>query len=279
MSNPLRYAGSICMVMILFSACDEQKRIIEPFVPSGNRVVLMEEFTGKGCTNCPKGSREIDNLLVQFPNNLAVVSIHAGFFADPMFFPLGQYDLRTDEGEFLFDYLGPNSGYPAGVINRIPVNGDMQLALNQWASAITTQLQEEPAIELAIAHSYNVDTRQLSLTVSGIGKVNLSGDIRLSIMLTESGIVDAQDDLEAGGIVQDYVHKHVLRDMLTTAAGTPIPKDEPTSLKIGETFEGNYTYQLNEAWDENRMEIIAFVHIVNGNEFPVLQAVTEHLAD
>ncbi len=29
-------------------------------------------------------------------------------------------------------------------------------------------------------------------------------------MLTESGIIDAQDDLEAGGIVLDYVHKHVL---------------------------------------------------------------------
>ncbi len=65
------------------------QRIIEPFVPSGNRVVLLEEFTGKGCTNCPKGSRELENLLTQFPNNLVAVSLHAGFFANPQFFPLG----------------------------------------------------------------------------------------------------------------------------------------------------------------------------------------------
>ena len=122
----------LLLVPVLFFSCDEQRRVIEPFVPSGNRVVLLEEITGKGCTNCPKGSREIENLLVQFPDNLVVVSNHSGFFANPQFFPLGQYDLRTEEGEFLYSYLGPNLGYPAGVVNRVPVNGDMQTSLNQW---------------------------------------------------------------------------------------------------------------------------------------------------
>jgi hypothetical protein len=192
---------SVLLMFILGSSCNEQRRMIIPFVPEGNRVILLEEFTGKGCTNCPKGSREIDNLLAQFPNNLVVVSLHAGFFANPQFFPLGQYDLRTDEGEFIFDYLGPNLGYPAGVVNRIPVNGEMQISLNQWASAITRELQIEPAVELTLNSIYNANTRELMVTVSGIGKQTVQGDIRLSIMLTESGIVDAQDDFEAGGIV------------------------------------------------------------------------------
>lgn len=265
----------LLMTMVALPACDEQRRIIEPFVPAGDRIVLLEEFTGKGCTNCPKGSREIDNLLVQFPENLVVVSLHAGFFADPTVFPLGQYDLRTDEGEFLFSYLGPNLGYPSGVVNRVPRSGDMQIGLNQWASAITHDIQEQPTIDISLTKVYDPATRALSVTVEGIGRTAVSGEIRVSVMLTESGIIDAQDDIEAGGIVQDYNHKHVLRDMLTPAAGAPVL----TNIAVGQTFSQTYTSTLPENWIATSMEVIAFVSVVNGSNFPVLQARSTHLAD
>ncbi len=276
--NPIiQHSPKLYIVGLIFflGACSEQKRIIEPFVPSGNRVVLLEEFTGKGCTNCPKGSREIENLLIQFPDNLVAVSIHAGFFADPVQFTLGQYDLRTDEGEILYDYLGPNFGYPAGVVNRTPVNGDMQLGFTQWASAITSEIQEEPAIELSIVKTYNTSTRELTIDVNGIGKENVTGDIRLSVMLTESGIVDAQDDQEAGGIVPNYVHNHVLRVMLTPATGGPIL----TSITTGQVFNQSYSFTLHSDWVADNMEIIAFVSVVNGSNFPVLQAASAHVTE
>lgn len=254
-------------------SCSENRRVIEPFVPTGDRVVLIEEFTGKGCTNCPKGSRELDNLLLQFPNNLIAVSIHAGFFANPQFFPLGIYDLRTDEGEFLFDYLGPNLGYPAGVVNRTLVNGDMQLGLNQWASAITAQIQQTPDVELSVSSSFDPVSRLLQVGVTTIGKRSLSGEVRLSVMLTESGIVDAQDDQEAGGIVQDYVHNHVMRIMLTPAAGAKISD----GLAIGATNTFTQSLILPDDWNADKMEAIAFVSLINGNNFPVLQAAQVHL--
>lgn len=255
-----------CLLFLL--SCDEQKRMITPFVPSGNRVILLEEFTGKGCTNCPKGSREIENLRTQYPNNLVAVSIHAGFFANPEFFPLGQYDLRTDEGQLLYDYLGPNLGYPAGVVDRIPVNGDMQIGLNQWASAINRDIQDDPAVEINLDADYVADTRTLTVTVNSIGKENVAGEIRLSIMLTESGIVDAQDDMEAGGIVPDYVHNHVLRDMLTPATGEVVA----ASLSIGQVISRTYSIVLPTQWVADDMEVVAFFSAVNGNSFPVLQA-------
>ncbi|HQW26860.1 MAG TPA: Omp28-related outer membrane protein [Saprospiraceae bacterium] len=263
---------SLCLVL---TGCFEEQKVIEPFVPSGNRVVLLEEFTGKGCTNCPKGSRELENLLIQFPNNLVAVSLHAGFFANPQFFPLGTYDLRTDEGEFLIDYLSQPIGYPSGVVNRVPVNGDMQLGLNQWASAISSAIQVPPAIELSIVRTFDPLTRQVVVTVNGIGKEVLEGEIRLSIMLTESGIIDAQDDLEAGGIVPDYVHKHVLRDMLTPSTGANILN----GISVGQTFSQTYTKTLEDIWVADDMEIIAFVSLVNGSDFPVLQAASVHLVE
>ena len=262
--------------LVIALGCEEQKRVIEPFIPAGNRVVLLEEFTGKGCTNCPKGSREIENLLTLFPNNLVAVSIHAGFFANPQFFPIGQYDFRTEEGEILFDYLGPNLGYPSGVVNRIPVSGDMQIGANAWASAISNEIQKAPAIELSITKQFNPATRELSVTVGGIAKEPVAGNIHLSIMLTESGIIDAQDDAEATPhIVPDYVHKHLLRDMMTPAQGAPIL----TSISTGQTFSETFSLTLDQSWVAENMEIIAFVSRVAGNEFPVLQAVSAHVTE
>lgn len=260
----------ICLLSLVIglSSCDEQKRIIVPFVPAGNRVVLLEEFTGKGCTNCPKGSREIENLLTIFPNNLVPVSLHAGFFANPAVFQVGQYDLRTPEGEALYSYIGAPFGYPSGVIDRTPFGGEMQLSANQWSSAISAAIQEEPAIELSIQRTYDTASRLLTVTVNGIGKENVTGDIRVSVMITESGIIDAQDDLEAGGIVPNYVHNHVLRGMLTPATGTSILN----GISIGQSFSETYTRVLDTNWDAQNMDIVAFISDVVGNNFPVLQA-------
>ncbi len=266
-THKLIYFCLLSFVLCLIS-CDEQKRIIEPFVPAGNRTILLEEFTGKACPNCPKGSRELENLLQQFPDNLVAVSIHAGFFAKPQVPPLGQYDLRTPEGDVLIDYLGPPLGYPAGDVNRTPVSGELLLSSNAWASAITTQIQTAPSVELSIDHNYNATTRELTVTVNGIGKAAVSGDIRLSIMITESGIVDAQIDVEVGGLVPAYVHNHVLRGMLTPATGASISN----GLTLGQTFSETYTRTLDTNWDTQHMHIIAFVTDVQGNNFPVLQA-------
>ena len=280
LSNKLYHHMIHRLILLVLSlavliSCEEQKKVIVPFIPSGDRVILLEEFTGKGCTNCPKGSREIENLLTLFPDNLVAVSIHAGFFANPSFFPLGVYDLRAPQSQELFDLLGPNLGYPAGVINRTPVNGNMQISANQWASAISAQLAIPPAIELSLTKEYNLDTRELIVTVSGIAKQPVAGDIRLSVMLTESGIIDAQDDFEAGGIVPDYNHKHVLRTMMTPATGAPML----SSITTGQTFTQTFTIILDPAWNPGNMEIVAFVSNVQGTSFPVLQASSLHVTD
>jgi hypothetical protein len=269
------YAIAFCIIALSLLSCEEQKRVIEPFVPTGDRVVLLEEFTGKGCTNCPKGSREIENLLTLFPDNLVAVSIHAGFFANPDLFPIGQYDLRAPQAQELYNLLGPNLGYPAGVVNRTLVNGDMQIGANQWSSAISRELQTPPAVELSIVKEYNPISRELSVSVTGIAKQDLSGDLRLSVMLTESGIVDAQDDQEFGGIDPNYVHKHVLRTMLTPVNGVAVG----TSFISGQPFTQTFSITLEPNWNADEMEIIAFVSNVQGSVFPVLQAVSVHLAD
>lgn len=253
--------------MLALAGCKED-RMIQPLIPTGDRVILLEEFTGKGCTNCPKGSREIENLLALYGDNLVVVSIHAGFFADPDFFPLGQYDLRTEEGEALFDYLGPNFGYPAGIVNRKEFNGFLQHGHTSWAAFIAEEIALAPQVEFTIDRDFDPASRSLTIGISGRSKADLDGELRLNVMIVESGIIDAQDDSEAGGIVEDYVHQHVLRGMATVFDGDVIAQDPAT----GATFSGEYAIQIDEDWDAAMCDIVVFVTLLKGGKFEVLQA-------
>lgn len=274
--NPLTYIAIIYIPFLLLG-CREEKRVITPIIPGGDRVILLEEFTGKGCSNCPKGSREIENLLSLYSENLVVVSIHAGFFANPDFFHIGEYDLRTDEGEDLFDYLGPNSGYPAGVINRTAFNGELQLTASAWAGFIGNEIEEDPVIEFQITSDYDPQGRVITVNLSGRAKTSVSGDLRASVMILESGIIDAQDDFEAGGVIEDYEHKHVLRDMLTKFDGESFS----SGLMLGETFELEFSGAIQPDWNDAKVDIVAFISNVDSGEgtFEVLQAGQLHLVD
>jgi hypothetical protein len=251
-------------------------REIQPVVPGGDRIVLLEEFTGKGCTNCPKGSREIESLLALYDSNLVVVSIHAGFFANPNFFDLGQYDLRTDEGEQIFGMLGPNIGYPAGVVNRTKYNGDYQHGAQSWADFIKEELDKEPRIEFTVDHEFNSKNRTITLDVNGFAREDINNEVRISVMVTEDGIVDAQDDLEAGGIVEDYVHKHVLRGMATPFDGQKLADQ----LGLGQAFNSTITANIHSDWNEGNCSVLVFLSEINGSDdIRVLQASEVHVTE
>jgi hypothetical protein len=69
--------------------------------------VLLEEFTGTACGNCPMGVYYIDSLQVKYPGLIAV-SLHSFAPYDAMNFP---------EIDSLFtSYAG---GVPCGAIDRI----------------------------------------------------------------------------------------------------------------------------------------------------------------
>ena len=264
----MRLSIYILLISFAFGACQEKAQI-EPVIPGGDRVVLLEEFTGKGCTNCPKGNREIENLLAIYDSNLVVVSIHAGTFADPMFFPLGQFDLRTEVGNNIFQMLGPNLGYPSGVVDRIKFNGEFQQGSQSWADLVAQEVARDPQVDFVVSHTFDQESRLVEIQLEGITRSELAGEVRISVMITEDGIVDAQDDIEAGGIVEDYVHNHVLRSMATPYDGDVVI-NEPG---VGASFSGEYSALVDSTWVAGNLKLIIFVsNVLGADELRVLQA-------
>lgn len=230
------------------------------------RKVLIEEFTGVRCPNCPQGSAEIANLLAIYKENLIPVSIHAGVFTEPL--PETRQDFRTDEGTALEPYLGTPLGYPSAVVDRTAFSGSagLQSFKSQWAGFIQQDLAVAPPLAINLATNFNATTRQLELDMTILPSKTLSGEHRFSIMLTEDHIIDAQ--INGAVHLDDYDHEHVLRDMLTKYDGAEISEN----LTAGVPISRHFSFTVPTNWKAENCHVVAFVHHGGVPDKAVLQA-------
>ena len=257
-----------------FSACTELGPKIS--LVETSRVVLIEEFTGVRCVNCPEGSAKIEDLLAIHGDKLVAISIHGGIFSDP--FDNSAHDFRTSDGDNLVGYLNaPNSGpvgYPAAVINRKWFSGeqDRMIFLNSWAGYIQSELQEEALVRLDMTKNFEASSRELSVEVDLFFFDEVQGNINLTVLITEDNIVDIQDSLN--GKVENYKHKHVLRDVITSdyrgdVVGTNVSANTSKTM--------NYTYTLPAGFASANCHVVAFVSQNDGGTLDVLQAAQAHV--
>ena len=267
----------LAFAIVIFS-CEENMPVVpDPPVITSERTVLVEEFTGVRCPNCPAGSKALEDLLGVYGDNLVVVSIHAGDFVNVL--PESTIDFKTDDGENLLNYLGAPASYPSAVINRKDFDGGnyrLQYTLQKWAGFIDEEINVAPKITVNIERTYDQVTGELNVNVFGIAEEDITGELRLTVMITESNIVNAQDDASQGGIVTDYVHNHAFRKTLTKFDGDALS----TGISQGDNYDIQLeTFVVPDDWKPADCEIIAFVSLVDGQNKEVLQAAQKHLEE
>lgn len=272
MKKKFPYFLLFAFTLIFFAGCQENMPVIpclscdddEIVVPPEARKVVIEEFTGVRCVNCPQGSAEIENLLAVYGEQLIAVSIHAGFFSNP--YP-DQEDFRVNEGVQILSFLGEPLGFPTAVINRKLFDGedDLQLPQAAWGGYIANELAQESKFVLDINNDFDSGTSKLDIDISLTATDDFDGDANMTIMITESGIISRQ--LTPDGDNFEYEHKHMLRQVLTSFDGDPIT--EP--LTANNTIEKTYSTTIPDEWNPNKISVIAFVHNATGDK-EILQA-------
>lgn len=260
--------------LVFLSSCNEKLVPIPEFeAPESNRVVLIEELTGVSCPNCPAGAAQIDQLISVYGDKIVAVGIHGEFLSWPT--SENKYDFRNGYAKELESYLKPWSGKPAAAINRIKYTEEMAISTpSLWSNYIDEELKKEHKINVFMNADYDESTRKVDLQVSLVGLKDLptSEKLRLSIMILEGKIVDAQENQST--IIKDYKHNHVLVDMLTEFKGQPIQKD----LKKNQAEIYNFSYTIptpkdNELrWNPKNMSAVAVVNKAEGDVKDVLQA-------
>lgn len=272
----------------LLTTCNEKMPIIDclscdddndgpTILDPQQKRVLVEEFTGVRCIGCPAGSTELKNLQNQSDGRLIPVSIHAGFFAKP--YAQNNYDFRTDEGDAILDYLGRPEANPAAVIDRKLFDGESDLQFvntSAWAGRIAQQYDQEIAdISMVMENTYDAANRLLTVQVKGTALTLVNEEVRLTIMITESGVIDHQLTPESSPDSDpNYVHNHLLRKVMTPFEGATLA----ASMPEGTSFDESFTFTLPSEWEVANCNVIAFTHLTQSSK-EVLQAVEEHLAD
>jgi hypothetical protein len=268
------------LVLLTFAtSCEEVPVIVTPVqqlgdCPAGDislvadqqKQVLIEEFTGVRCVNCPDGSEAVKALINQYGEQVVVLSFHAGFFSDP--YPESVYDFRTPAGNALLNFHGSPLGYPAAIIDRSPFGGSSRLHLgqNDWAGAIAAQVADAPAVKIYLENIYDPVSRNLEVQVSLFFEEDVEGEIRISVMITEDRLQDYQET--PSGLQADYEHNHVLRTALSSPTGNIL--SEPGTA--GTRFCKSFTGIIDESWKSEDCTVIVFVHKGSSEEKEVLQA-------
>ena len=203
-----------------------------------NRNVIIEEFTGRNCQYCPDGHRIVNELMAANPGRLWGVNIHAGGYAPTSYPNMITPDGNTIHGGFSID------GYPAGVVNRSTAAAQGR---NLFASLSNQQLNQASECNVAGRVILNPTTRVANITVEVYYTSNSSvGENYLTVAMLQDSILGSQ----SGGatwnpsqmINGQYIHTHVLRDVVTTSAwGDPI---SPTTQ--GTLITRTFVYEIPE---------------------------------
>lgn len=267
-------AAAVAMSSIALTSCDdvaEDDRYIPGEAIVAERAILLEDFTGQNCVNCPAAHEVIEQLEEQFgADKVIAVSIHCGSFGIDVQrtnFNNGRVGLMTAEGNAIMESYGITQ-FPMGVINMA---GD---AVNYtfWSTKVRDALKVATDVNIELEAKYIPDPNDGNDgyfgTIEAKAHVmsNTTRNVDFQFWILEDNIVAQQRN---GTVtIQDYVHNNVFRAQIFDGL-----KGQPYSLTAG--FEQEITGSIatrwtnKEHWELENLSIVAFASDASG----VLQVV------
>ena len=254
------------------SACDniESNERWEEKVPVEiKKNVLIEDFTGQNCVNCPAATDVIHQLQQGAAGaHIIAVGIHGGsmsYSVDKL--PFG---LATAIGETYNKDWGVSS-WPSGMVDR---QGGL-LEFTAWPSAAASRLQLDPAVDMQLSTAFDgnaSDTQwgkaEITVKLSELQAGALE-NAYVNVWITEGNIVARQTKPE--GSDNAYVHQHVLRDVLTPAYGEKVMSQDAEGMATCTfSYDIPKTYGRSSKTDVPNMTVVAFV--TKGEKGEVMQA-------
>ncbi|MGN0230121.1 MAG: Omp28 family outer membrane lipoprotein [Muribaculaceae bacterium] len=238
------------------SNIDENERFIDDGVvePDANRCILIEDFTGQNCPNCPDAMVKLDELHEAFGDAVVAVGIYGGPFgktASGKYYPL-----TTETGDYYATQRNIQE-QPSGLFNRKVMSTNASL----WASIATELLLQKSYVTILAENSFDSETRELTVWTK-VSSMSEYSKTRLQVWLIEDNVVSRQKLADNSNNLE-YVHNHVFRASVNDRDG------EPITVNMNKEDVKKYSCTLSEEWNEKNMSIVAFVF----NDEEVLQTV------
>lgn len=251
-----------------------------------SRNVLVEEFTGQSCTNCPAAHTLLDGIVSQ-PGNAGrvnVVSLYplpgdkGGPQANP---PSGSnYNLTdSDASNIITGIYVSIPGLPSGSVDRVMSSGGLVYFSSDWPSVINAEKAKPDSVNIDIASTYDAvgGKATISVKVTYIDSTSLPEN--LSVYILEDSVV-AYQELANTSIDSTYLFNDILRKVLTSVPAGDVlsaPKNP------GRVFLKVYSYTpaahlpTEPAPKPAHLRVVAFVSCANGGDVHVVQSMQAKL--
>lgn len=158
------------------------------------RNILIEDYTGHQCGNCPAAARELHRLDSIYAGRIIPVAVHAGYYAtvtSATAVPSYTTNFNTTAGTDYDNFFGNSAaGNPNGLVNRFGYNtGGFIEQWSTWATTVGSYLPDTSMFDIAVTNTYNSSSNQLTADVKCTAMQSLTGSYRLVVLLTEDSII------------------------------------------------------------------------------------------
>ncbi|MCB9256547.1 MAG: Omp28-related outer membrane protein [Chitinophagales bacterium] len=231
-------------------------------IPSQNKNVLFEEFSGVRCSNCPAGNAATNSIYAANPGRVVPVTIHSDFLGFPY---ENDQDLRNDEANEIANSLGPVGQKPAAFVNRKVINGLRLLgSISTWSAEVANELAQSSFVNMNLeVVSSDLTERSLRYRIT-LSYSAAADHHNLGFFLTESEI--ETDQLDGSVHVTGYIHEFVLRKAITPIIGEDLANSVEQNTVIVKEFEIDLDdFDSEKIWDMSHMYLVAFIRLDNDN--------------
>lgn len=299
---------AVALGTVLFASCDEigpsinfedaqaevgdTTYVVSPVPAAQPRNVLLEEFTGVSCPNCPAGHAIVDGIKADIGNRLVAIGLYMenNSLTRPIDKEgkLTKDDFRTPisneiEGGI---YNSEASALPSGGVDRVPSGSLLLLDRAKWAGAVNVRKDVPTKANLELTSTYNDADQTLKVKVKVTFTSPVDKKAFITVGVIQDSILDYQETTTT--ILENYTHKHVLRGLISPNGVNGLELEMPGAYEAGRVFEKTITVKLLEKLGANspllntsyikpeHCTVFAFIHH-NGAEKEVLQAAEVHM--
>ena len=227
---------------------EEYKSTLNVYAGLERNAILIEQFTGQGCSNCPAGAAAIKKSISELadPSKVCWVAHHT-YMGGDVFTVDGNMDVNQALGI---------TQWPMCNVNRKEVEyepGNVKLIWHPAAmtsSLLASLLPTSADATMELTREFNAETRELKVAVKG---QSLKDVAYITVLVNQDNMLARQS-----GATGDYNHTSP-RKFLTAGTGDKLTLDAEGNYSV------EYTYTIPEKVGSfdcvlEDMEVVAYVH-------------------
>ncbi len=240
------------------------------------RHVSLIEFTGAWCINCPDGFQKMMLTLSKPSMEKYVDNVHICAFHSNL---EGKDDMAIPETQDVFRMF-KGLAYPSFVTDLRNVEGSYGILTDDGSAnlqpSIVASFEDYPAhCGVAVASAVDAASNEASVSVSVSSE--LTSEYRVIVLVVEDKVVGPQKTTTYPDGKPDYIHKHVVRQVVTEYAGTFAGEKltDDGRISVGQEVSKTWKFALDSRWNPDNTEIYALVldkdgHVNNMNVCPLV---------